>query len=65
MGEKQGQPFQLFFKASLKIDFQGSRITSDGSLILVRKLDERLWFGELIEQHLTNSRGKKRQLPLC
>ncbi len=28
MGEKQNQPFQLSFNASLKIDFQGSRVTS-------------------------------------
>lgn len=52
MGERQNQPFQLSFNASLKIDFQGSRVTSDGGLVLVRELDERLGFGELIEQHL-------------
>jgi len=64
MGEIQNQPFQLSFNASLKIDFQGSRVTSDGGLILVRELDERLGFGELIEQHLTDSRrGKNTQLP--
>jgi hypothetical protein len=56
------QPFQLSFNASLKIDFQGSRVTSDGGLILVRALDERLGFGELIQQHLTDSRrGKNTQ----
>lgn len=27
MGEKQNQPFQLSFNASLKVDFQGSRVT--------------------------------------
>ena len=42
MGEKQNQPFQLSFNASLKVDFQGSRVTSDGGLILVRELDQRL-----------------------
>jgi hypothetical protein len=66
MGEKQNQPFQLSFNASLKIDFQGSRVTSDGGLILVRELDERLGLGELIAQHLTDSRrGKNTQLPLA
>ena len=66
MGEKQNQPFQLSFNASLKVDFQGSRVTSDGGLILVRELDERLGFGELIEQHLTDSRrGKNTQLPFA
>jgi Transposase DDE domain group 1 len=66
MGEKQNQAFQLSFNASLKIDFQGSRVTSDGGLIVVRELDERLGFGELIAQHLSDSRcGKNTQFPLA
>ena len=66
MGEKQNQPFQLSFNTSLKIDFQGSRVTSDGGLIVVRELDERLGFGELIERHLADSRrGKNTQFPLA
>jgi hypothetical protein len=56
---------QLSFNASLKVDFQGSRVTSDGGLVLVRELDERLGLSELIEQHLTDSRGKNTQLPLA
>jgi hypothetical protein len=43
------------------VGFQGSRVTSDGGLILVRELDERLVFGELIDQYLTDSRGKNTQ----
>jgi len=62
MGEKQNRPFQLSFNAFLKVGFQGSRVTSDGGLILVRELDERLGFDELIAQHLTDSRGKNAQL---
>jgi hypothetical protein len=66
LGEKQNQPFQLSFNSSLKIDFQGSRVTSDGGLILVCELDERLGFGDLVAQHLTDSRrGKNTQLPLA
>jgi hypothetical protein len=65
VGEKQNQPFQLSFNASLKVDFQGSRVTSDGGLVLVRELDERLGLSELIEQHLIDSRGKNTQLPLA
>jgi len=66
MGDKQDQPFQLSFNGLLKIDFQGSRVTSDGGLILVRELDERLGFGDLIAQNLTDSRrGKNTQLPLA
>jgi hypothetical protein len=48
------------------VDFQGSRVTSDGGLILVRELDERLGLGELIEQHLTDARrGKNTQFSLA
>src|ERR1700724_4678362 len=56
MGEKQNQPFQLSFNASLKVDFQGSRVTSDGGLILVRELDERLGLEKLIAEQLSDSR---------
>jgi len=53
-------------RSTPKIGFQGSRVTSDGGLILVRELDERLGFGELIAKHLTDSRrGKNTQLPLA
>ena len=38
MGEKQTKPFQLSFNGLLKVDFQGSHVTSDGGLILVREL---------------------------
>jgi hypothetical protein len=66
MGERQNQPFQLSFNGSLKVDFQGSRVTSDGGLILVRELDERLGFGDLMARHLTDSRrGKNTQLPMA
>jgi hypothetical protein len=66
MGEKQNGPFQLSFNASLKVNFQGSRVTSDSGLILVRELDERPGFGEPITQHLSDLRlGKNTQLPLA
>src|SRR6202162_5286209 len=56
MGEKQNKPFQFSFNASLKVDFQGSRVTSNGGLILVRELDERLSLEKLIGEHLSDSR---------
>jgi hypothetical protein len=64
MGEIQKRPFQLSFNASLRVDFQGSRVTSDGGLILVRELDERLGFGELAAECLTDTRAKNAQLPI-
>ena len=66
MGETQNRPFQLSFNSSLKVDFQGSRVTSDGGLVLVRELDERLRVSELVDRHLNDSRrGKNIQLPLA
>jgi Transposase DDE domain group 1 len=66
MGEKHNEPFQLSFSNSLKVDFQGSRVTSDGGLILVRELEERLGMGALIEQHLTDTRrGRNTQFLLA
>jgi hypothetical protein len=66
MGEKQNRPFQLSCNASLKVSFQGSRVTSDDGPILIRELDERLGFGDLIDQHLADPRhGKNTQFPLA
>jgi hypothetical protein len=66
VGEKQNESFQLCFNGFLKVGFQGSRVTSDGGLILVRELDEHLGMNQLIEQHLTDPRrGKNTQLPLA
>lgn len=65
MGETQKCPFQLSFNSSLRVDFQGARVTSDGGLILVRQLDERLGLSELMEQHLADSRAKNEQVPLA
>jgi hypothetical protein len=45
-GGVQNQSFQLSFNASLNIDFQGSRLTSNGVRLLLRELDERLGFGD-------------------
>ena len=56
MGERERKPLQLTFNGLLKVDFQGSRVTSDGGLILVRELDERLGLGKLIGEYLSDSR---------
>ena len=45
MGESGKQGFQLSFNRFLRVGFQGSRVTSNGGLILVRELDERLCQG--------------------
>jgi hypothetical protein len=65
MDEEQNRPFQLSFNASLSVDFQRSRVTSEGDLMLIRELDERRGLGELIEQYLTDSRAKNARLPFA
>jgi Transposase DDE domain group 1 len=65
VGETQNQAFCFSFCSSLKADFQGSQVTSDAGLLLVRELDERLGLGQLIRENLTDARrGKNTQLPL-
>jgi hypothetical protein len=49
----------------LKLDFQGSLVTSDDGPILVREFDERPAFGEFNEQHLADFREKNTRLPLA
>ena len=56
MGEKQNQPFQLSFNPSLKFDFQGSRVASDGGLLLARELDERSGLSGLIAENIKDDR---------
>jgi Transposase DDE domain group 1 len=66
MGEHHHEPFQLSFNRSLRVDFRGSRVTSDGGLMMLRELDERLGMGALIERYLTDTRhGHNMQFPLA
>ena len=66
MGDKEREPFQLSFNGFVKVAFRGSRVTSDGGLLLVRELDERLGLGKLIEEHLSDSRqGSNKKFPLA
>src|SRR3989441_6528685 len=65
VGEKQTKPFQFSFNGFLKVAFQGSRVTSDGGLILVRELDEHLGLSQLIERYLSDPRGTNTRLPLA
>ena len=56
MGELEHEAFQFTFNGFSKVVFQGSRVTSDAGLILVRELDERLGLENLITEHLSDSR---------
>ena len=64
LSESQNQPVQPFDRF-LCVTFQGSRVTSEGGLILVWELNEQLGSSGLIEEHLMDSRtGRNRQFPL-
>jgi hypothetical protein len=65
VGQKQNPSFLLSFRASLKVDFQWSRVSPDGGQFLVRELDEQLGLNQLIQQHVTDSGGKNTQLLLA
>jgi hypothetical protein len=65
VGESQNQPVQLSFNRFLRADFQGFWVTSDGGLLLVCELDERLGLTGLIQNCLVDSRtGRNTQFPL-
>jgi hypothetical protein len=65
-GAKTNKPFQLTFDGSLKVDFQGSRVSADGGLLLVRELDQPLGLGKRIDEHLSDTRqGDNKKFPLA
>ena len=65
MGEKEAEPFQFTFNGFLKVAFQGSRVTANAGLVLVRELDERLGLEATLAEHLRDSRhGLNTQFPL-
>jgi hypothetical protein len=53
---KHQSPFSSRSMGFLKDAFQGSHVTSDAGLILVRELDERLGLEAIIGEHLSDSR---------
>ena len=56
MGEQETTPFQFTVDGSLKVAFQGSRVTSDAGILLVGELDDRLGLAAVITEHLHDSR---------
>lgn len=40
MGERENRGLRLQFDPSVKLEFRGARISSDGGLLLFRDLDE-------------------------
>ena len=51
--------FRLSFDPRLRLEFHGSKISSDGGLLLFRELDETLGLHELAVQSLRDTRTGK------
>jgi len=62
MGESQKEALRVQFDPSLKLEFHGAKVTSDGGLLLYRELDEVLGLTALADRMLQDIRtGKNTQ----
>jgi hypothetical protein len=55
-GESDSDALRLDFDRRLKLEFQGSRVTSDAGLLAYRKLDDALGLMDIADQHLVDGR---------
>lgn len=62
MGERRKDALRVKFDSKLKLEFHGSKLTSDGGLLIYRELDEALGLTEMAEPKLIDLRiGKNTQ----
>jgi len=62
MGESCKDALRLDFDRKLKVEFHGTKVTSDAGLLVYRELDEVFGLTKMIESELTDSRtGKNTQ----
>jgi len=59
MGESKNSSFRVEFNKKLKIEFRGTQVTSDGGLVAIRELDEKLGLTELAGEYLQDKRYGK------
>ena len=56
MGESKKDALRVNFDRKLKVEFHGTKVTSDAGLLAYRELDEVLGLTTMIESKLTDSR---------
>jgi hypothetical protein len=65
MGERKKRALRVQFDRSVKLEFHGAKITSDGGILVHRELDEVLGLMAMAEEVLHDKRrGKNKQHPL-
>jgi hypothetical protein len=55
-GEGQSEHGRLEFDRRVRVEFHGSKISSDGGLLLFRELDDVLGLHELMDKHMVDTR---------
>ena len=50
MGESKNKCFCVKFNKKLRINFKGAQVTSDGGLVAIREMDEKLGLTEMAEE---------------